>query len=106
MFVFSKVHNAQNEEAVKQILVFTDGIQEQLFESRYKVAVAKQGIATAHYAGRGAMLMMRSVLNGEGLWEPCIRCGESGRVIWSGTAQADFLSGLKQCMQQIGQSYP
>ncbi len=106
MFVFSEIHNAQNEEAVKQILVFTDSIQEQLFETRYKAAVEKQGISSAHYAGLGAMLMIRSVLNGEDQWEPCIRCGESGRAIWSGKPEASFIDGLKQAMQQIGQSYP
>lgn len=86
MFLFSEVHNWQNNEAVKQIRVFTSEFAKNDFDSEYNSAT-KDGKNTAEIetfsdTGNGVAYKIRAVLDAYGSWIPLIRCGHTGCVIW------------------------
>ncbi len=67
MFAFSEIHDADNEPAVKQILVFSSEQEKQEYNP-------ETGPNTSSYK-------LRAVLNGQGRWDGVIRSGRNGQLL-------------------------
>lgn len=96
MFVYSEIHDWQNEPAIKQILVFSHVNAKENFEKeierRFKDETNRYTGVDPDYltkyrsnmsdSGCGAIYKLKSVLNGKGTFDAMIRCGFNGEHIW------------------------
>lgn len=81
MFVFSEIHDYQDEPAVKQILVFHSQESKERFDGTFKELVDLNGKHIASDTGIGAIYKLRAVKNGNDKWDSVIRCGVTGKLL-------------------------
>jgi hypothetical protein len=90
MFVFSQVHDWQNDPAVKQILVFSSNEVKDSFDILFATKVAEEGIENASENNLGASYKLRAVLaTGEGQWIGVIRDGFCGMHLHESRRMSD-----------------
>jgi hypothetical protein len=78
MFVFSKMHDWQNDPAVKQILVFPSKETMDNFDVKFAEKIATEDIESASENNLGAIYKLRAVKCGNGMWVGVIRDGFCG----------------------------
>jgi hypothetical protein len=93
MFVFSEIHNWQENEAVQQILVFSSPEMKDLFEHEMESRLVQERTQrndnptdsaireNLSDSNAGAVYKLRAVKNSDGKWIPVIRCGVTGGQI-------------------------
>lgn len=81
MMIFSKIHDWQGNDAVKQILVFPSEDAERQFQILFAEKVAEHGIEDASDTNLGACYKLRAVKNSDGRYVGLIRCGATGFLI-------------------------
>jgi hypothetical protein len=101
MFVYSGIHNWQNEPAVKQILVFPDPVAKHLFESEFAARIEKEGISYASDSRIGAVYKLRAVKDDSGKYVPTIRGGDHAELLWTGEPLADPMVALGAAMAEM-----
>lgn len=89
MFVYSQIHNWQNDEAVKQILVFPSQLLKDEFEKTFAERVEKDGIDKVTDSNAGSVYKIRAIKNGNNKWDGCVRCGSSGELLIDKTNLGD-----------------
>jgi hypothetical protein len=105
MIIFSKVHNWQGDDAVKQIHVFSCAAAITSFDDKFDDRVADVGISSASDTGIGAIYKLRAVRDGFNRWIPLIRCGFTGICLWEEcNTYADSKSALDVCIQHLKNS--
>lgn len=103
MLTFSKLHAAQNDTAVMQILVFTSIFAQDRFEKRYGDSVSE--CAEASDTGLGAAYKLRAVLDSDGSQISIIRCGFSGRKLWESPVRySSVTQALEAAISQLKDS--
>lgn len=98
MFIFSNIHNWQNDPAVAQILVFSDRESKQLFDKQFAERIKKDGVESASDAGIGAVYRLRAVKDGNGKYVPVIRAGAHSGLIWEGEPLDDKMKALRSAV--------
>ena len=81
MFKFSEIHDWQNNQAIKQILVFPSQLLKDEFEKTFSQRVEVVGIDKASDSNAGAVYKIRVIKNGNNKWDGCVRCGSSGELL-------------------------
>jgi len=78
MFIFSQMHDWQNDPAVKQILMFPSLETMNNFDVKFAEKVAAEGIENASENNLGAVCKFRAVKCANGEWVGVIRDGFCG----------------------------
>jgi hypothetical protein len=102
MFTFSKVHNWQDDSAVKQIRVFSSEEMKKIFDAEYAVRVAQYGTCIAGDSDIGAIYKLRAVKDSNDTWIPIIRCGFMGTKLWEGVGCDNVTLALASCANHLG----
>lgn len=112
MFTFSKIHAAQFDIAVMQILVFSSIYAQGQFQKRYGQAMSESSEgAEVSDTGFGATYKLRAVLDSDGKRLAIIRCGATGYLLWEGCVQYDSVSqaleaAFKELINNISELTP
>ncbi len=101
MFVYSEIHDWQQETAVKQILVFPNEKVYDLFQKEYALRVEKDGPEKASDSNAGAVYKLKAVLGGDGKYLPVIRCGVTGELLWSGICHPSWKTALLEAYNRM-----
>lgn len=101
MFLYSEIHDWQGDAAVKQILVFSNKDLKEHCERSIARRIAQEGIEKASDNNIGAIYKLRAVKNGEGQWEPTIRCGFTGVWLWGGDPWDTPEGALIECSNKL-----
>jgi len=100
-FIFSNIHNWQNDPAVAQILVFPDQETKQMFDKAFAERIKADGIESASDAGIGAVYRLRAVKDGNNKYVPVIRAGAHGGLIWEGEPIGDKIKALRSAVWML-----
>lgn len=102
MFAFSDAHNWQDNDQVKQILVFPNSEVHNSFNVKFKKRVTINGIEDASDSGIGAIYKFRAIRNSSDKWVPLIRCGVTGEYIWEAPSRVDsYQHALMVCESKM-----
>ncbi len=83
MLIFSKPHNWQGSDAVKQILVFPSQTLKDEFDVKFKNLLKKDNIENVSDSNIGALYKIRAIKNINKQWDLVIRCGITGELLFN-----------------------
>lgn len=104
-FVETGAYSWEGEPNVKQVLIFSCPSDEKLadsFKSNKGYKNYKEIDNRDVENNLGAIFKIRAVKNGDNLWEPVIRSGTSGVLLYSSSGRLTYTEALDHCRYVLG----